>query len=109
MPSKPPSLRPSKISSGRTASNWDKRKTRQQRGYGREHDAMRRQVLAEEPLCRSCRSTGRIAATTVADHIKPKAEGGTDDRDNYQGLCTPCSTAKTAAESGRARRGTPRG
>jgi 5-methylcytosine-specific restriction protein A len=60
--------------------------------------------MAEEPLCRECSKAGRVAASTVADHIVPKAEGGTDDRDNYQGLCKPCSTAKTAAESGRARR-----
>lgn len=104
MPNRPPSLRVRKASAGRPASNWDKRKTRQQRGYGREHDAMRKRVLIEEPLCRECTKAGRVEATTVADHIKPKAEGGTDDRDNYQGLCRPCSTAKTARESGRARR-----
>lgn len=104
MPTRPPCLRQRKVSAGRTASNWDKRKTRQQRGYGREHDAMRKRVLAEEPLCRECSKSGLVEATTVADHIKPKAEGGTDDRDNYQGLCRPCSTAKTARESGRARR-----
>ena len=104
MPSKPPSLRARKVSPDRKLSNWDKRKTRQQRGYGREHDAMRRRVLAEEPLCRDCLKTGHVAAATIADHIVPKAEGGTDDRENYQGLCRPCSTAKTSSESGRARR-----
>jgi len=30
-------------------------------------------------------------ASTIADHIRPKAEGGTDERDNYQGLCSACS------------------
>jgi len=104
MPTRPSSLWPCKVPAARQASNWDKRKTRQQRGYGREHDAMRRRVMAEEPLCRECSKSGRVAASTVADHIIPKAEGGTDDRDNYQGLCKPCSIAKTAAESGRARR-----
>lgn len=104
MPTRPPNLRNRAARPARQLSNWDKRKTRQQRGYGREHDAMRKRVLAEEPLCRECSRAGRIAATTIADHIKPKAEGGTDDRDNYQGLCKPCSTAKTARESGRARR-----
>lgn len=106
MPTRPPSLRPRGAKADHKLSNWDKRRTRQQRGYGREHDAMRKRVLAEEPLCRECSRAGKVAASTIADHIKPKAEGGSDDRDNYQGLCRPCSTAKTAKESGRARRRT---
>ena len=67
---------------------------------------MRRIVLAEEPLCRMCLAMEppRYTPSTIADHIKPKAEGGTDDRENYQGACDPCSKAKTARESARARR-----
>ena len=64
---------------------------------------MREQVLAEEPLCRACDAKGFVTATTVADHIIPLAEGGSGDRDNYQGLCGPCHQAKTATESARAR------
>ncbi len=79
-----------------------RRGSRQSRGYGRAHEKMREVVLAEEPLCRECAKWGRIIPTTIADHIIPKAEGGTDDRDNYQGLCDPCSKAKTAAEAARA-------
>lgn len=104
MPNKPSSLRPRKVSANRKLSNWDKRKTRQQRGYGREHDAMRKRVLDEEPLCRECSKAGRVEAACIADHIKPKTEGGTDDRENYQGLCYCCHKTKTAAESARARR-----
>jgi 5-methylcytosine-specific restriction protein A len=107
MPTRPPSLRTRAVKPARQLSNWDKRSTRQQRGYGREHDAMRRRVLDEEPLCRECLKVGRVEETKVADHIIPKAEGGTDERENYQGLCRPCSTAKTARESGRARRRCP--
>lgn len=103
MPSRPPSLR-SRPRGVLRPSNWNKRTSRQQRGYGAAHDAMRRLVLAEEPLCRACDAKGVVSATTIADHIVPKAEGGTDDRSNYQGLCRPCHVAKTAAESGRARR-----
>jgi 5-methylcytosine-specific restriction protein A len=33
------------------------------------------------------------------DHIKPLAEGGTDDRANKQGICKPCHRKKTAGES----------
>lgn len=64
---------------------------------------MRAQVLREEPLCRPCDEAGRVTAATIADHITPKAEGGTDDRSNYQGICHPCHVAKTAAEAARAR------
>lgn len=59
--------------------------------------------MHEEPLCRVCLAAGRYAATEIADHIIPKAEHGTDDRENYQGLCKPCDVVKTARESKRAR------
>ncbi|UIJ43713.1 HNH endonuclease [Sphingomonas cannabina] len=65
---------------------------------------MRARILIEEPLCRLCLEAGRISPTTIADHIIPKAEGGGDERSNYQGLCRPCHVAKTARESARARR-----
>jgi 5-methylcytosine-specific restriction enzyme A len=42
--------------------------------------------------------------TVIADHIRNRAEGGGNDRDNYQGLCDQHSKAKTARESARARR-----
>ncbi len=64
---------------------------------------MRKRILIEEPLCRTCLAFGRVTPTVIADHIKPKAEGGSDERENYQGLCKPCSDAKTAQESTRAR------
>lgn len=78
-------------------------KTRQERGYGREHDRIRKQVLKEEPLCRACQAQGRVSATVIADHIIPLSQGGRTIRSNYQGLCQPCSDAKTAAESRSAR------
>lgn len=81
---------------------WDRTKTRQERGYGADHDRMRKRVLAEEPLCRICLAEDRVTASTVADHIVPKAEGGTDERENYQGACKPCHDIKTAEEAARA-------
>lgn len=82
---------------------WSHRKSRQERGYGAAHDAMRKQVLAEEPLCRECLKRKRVTPTTTADHIVPLAESGTGERSNYQGLCDDCHTAKTAEEAARAR------
>ena len=77
--------------------------SRQSRGYGRAHEKMRERVLSEEPLCRECLKHRRNTPTKIADHIVPKAEGGGDERANYQGLCEPCSDEKTAAEAARAR------
>lgn len=102
MPTRPPGLKPRQA----PKSNWSKRKTRHERGYGRAHDLMRVRVLREEPLCRACLAMDppRYTPTTVADHIVPKAEGGTDGRENYQGLCDGCSKTKTAREAQRGRR-----
>lgn len=102
MPSRPPNLRQHNRAP-KQQSNWTKRTSRQSRGYGREHDLMRARVLREEPLCRACLAVGRYSATEIADHIIPKAEHGTDDRENYQGLCKPCDVIKTARESRRAK------
>lgn len=64
------------------------------RGYGWEWQKVRKQVLAEEPTCRSC----RMAPATTVDHIVNKARGGTDARENLQGLCVACHRVKTATE-----------
>ena len=60
------------------------------RGYGWQWARLRASVLREEPCCAHC---GR-AATTV-DHVRPKARGGTDERENLQALCAACHTRKT--------------
>lgn len=104
MPSRPPSLNAKPRPKAWTST----RKSRHQRGYGREHDIMRAIVLREEPLCRPCHLRGRLTPATIADHIKPLSEGGTGERDNYQGICVPCHTAKTAEEAARARGAKPR-
>ena len=98
MPSRPPSLKQRPRRKAWTST----RKSRQARGYGRAHELMRERVLIEELLCRPCEKQGRVTQATIADHIKPLAEGGTGDRENYQGICKPCHDAKTAAEAKRA-------
>jgi len=54
-------------------------------------------------LCQPCANADRITTATQVDHIKPKAEGGTDDLDNLQAICADCHADKTAAESAKAR------
>ncbi|MFE7133403.1 HNH endonuclease [Streptomyces sp. NPDC057638] len=51
----------------------------------------RARVLAEEPSCRWCG-----AASTVVDHIIPRARGGDDRRENLCGSCAPCNLARGA-------------
>lgn len=64
----------------------------------------RQQVLDEEPFCRRCLKGGKQVASEVVDHIKPLAWGGSDERNNKQGLCNPCHDAKSAAERAEDRR-----
>ena len=69
-----------------------------ERKRGRAGQRDRAEVMTEEPLCRACLDEGRTSATTVVDHIKPLAWGGSDKRSNKQGLCTPCHDAKSERE-----------
>jgi 5-methylcytosine-specific restriction enzyme A len=66
--------------------------------------ALRRRVLAEEPLCRPCAAAGRTSASREVDHIVPRSQGGTTERVNLQGICSACHRAKTTAEALAARR-----
>ena len=98
MPVQPPRFRPAGYVPPQPWST-SRTKSRQERGYGREHERLRKQVLREEPLCRVCQREGRVTPTTVADHIVPLSRGGRTERRNYQGLCDPCHDAKTAEEA----------
>ena len=64
---------------------------------------MRADLFQRNPLCVECQRLGRVTLATQRDHIKPLAEGGTDDADNEQGLCHECHEAKSKAESLRGR------
>ena len=77
-------------------------RTRQQRGYGREHERMRAHLMATVILCEECRrkSPPRITTGCIADHILPLAKGGTGERSNYQLLCRDCAAEKDARDRG---------
>lgn len=62
-------------------------------GYQRE----RRALLADDPPCWRCG-----APATTADHIVPRAHGGTNDRDNLRPACLRCnaSTGATVRREG---------
>lgn len=74
--------------------------SRHQRGYGTAHDKMRALLIRTVITCEECDRNGRTKLGTIADHIKPLANGGTGERSNYQLLCKDCSDAKTLADKG---------
>lgn len=64
---------------------------------------MRASLFTSSPLCVECERMGRVTLATQRDHIKPLAEGGTDDDSNVQGLCSSCHEDKSLAEALRGR------
>lgn len=67
------------------------------RNRGRAWMRLRLVVLNEEPLCRVCLTHHRTTASAEVDHILALEHGGTDDRDNLQGICTECHKIKHGA------------
>lgn len=78
--------------------------TRQQRGYDAAWDRLRLTILARDHhLCQVCLATGRPTSARTVDHIKPKAQGGTDESDNLRAICDACHAEKTTREGHDAR------
>lgn len=81
-----------------------------QRGYGYRWQQTRAGYLLKHPLCVHCSRDGKVEPATELDHIVPH-RGDQQlfwDRSNWQGLCHPCHSRKTASEDGgfgNARRG----
>ena len=73
------------------------------RRAGRWLQEQREELFRTEPWCRICKAEDRLSLATIRDHIKPLAEGGTDEPNNVQPLCLACSDRKTADEAKRGR------
>jgi 5-methylcytosine-specific restriction protein A len=82
--------------------NHGENESRYKRGLGRDHRKARAELLAREPLCRLCQQKNppRITAATIADHIVPRAKGGTGDISNLQPVCANCHDDKTRQDLG---------
>ena len=75
--------------------------SRQSRGYGAAWTKLRLVILARDKhLCRPCKAKGKLTPATAVDHIKAKANGGTDEHANLRSICTDCHKAKTAEDQG---------
>ena len=67
------------------------------RGYGGAvWRALRRAVLARDPLCKICLRRD----AKHADHIVAKKDGGTNAMSNLRGVCASCHSRKTVLEDG---------
>ena len=78
------------------------KRSRQARGYGTALERLRAAPFARAGrLCQPCNRVGRVTVTREADHIIPKAKGGTDHIDQLQSICSPCQKAKTVEVQGR--------
>ncbi|WP_322768413.1 HNH endonuclease [Frankia sp. Cr1] len=66
------------------------RGTSSQRGYGTEWRTIRARILIRDG--HRCHWCGRWAGTV--DHVKAKADGGTDDDTNLVAACGPCNSSR---------------
>lgn len=72
------------------------------RNYGGGWKKLRDAVMKRDQyLCQPCFKQGLITEAKEVDHVKPQAEGGTDDMDNLQAICLDCHQAKTREEQKR--------
>ena len=79
-----------------------RRENAHQRGYDRRWAKARAVFLAREPLCRRCLGRGVLTKATEVDHVVPH-RGDLSlfwNRANWQPLCKPCHSTKTAGERG---------
>jgi 5-methylcytosine-specific restriction protein A len=73
------------------------------RGYGGAWQKARLAYLAHHPLCVHCLAKGFVVASTDVDHIVPHRGDMIlfwASESNWQALCHPCHSAKTAREDG---------
>ena len=63
-----------------------RRGTPDQRGYDKQHRAMRRQAIDAHPYCVDCGTSEDLCA----DHIVPLSRGGTNALANYAVRCRRC-------------------
>lgn len=72
------------------------------RGYGSAWQKARKAYLTKNPLCVHCTDKGRLTPANTVDHVI--AHKGDKklfwDSSNWQALCAPCHSIKTAKEDG---------
>lgn len=95
MPTRPPIIRAKRT----TTPSTQERLSPHRRGYTAKWQKIRQRVfIRDQGQCRNCRRVLGKPGEAHADHIQPKAAGGTDAMSNLQLLCDRCHGAKTRAE-----------
>ncbi|WP_306674693.1 HNH endonuclease [Burkholderia cepacia] len=61
-------------------------------------DVIRKRIRKRDGYC--CRACGIAVRAGVVDHIKPLAQGGSNEDENLQLLCKECHDDKTNADQG---------
>lgn len=86
-------------------------RTTTERGYGAAWQRLRLIILRRDGYlcqCPECRGGAkRLTAATEVDHIKPKADGGTDDPSNLRAVNSECHTRITMRQKGHTPRPKP--
>ena len=100
MPNLPPKHRPATTGVKRHVPV--ERTTAAKRGYSYKWQQARLGFLAKHPMCAECAKRGLVTEATAVDHIIP--HGGDKarfwDSSNWQPICKPCHSKKTAKEDG---------
>lgn len=90
------------------AEHWKhQEQSRHKRGYGAAWDRLRKVIIArDDALCQMCLARGVTTPGNHVDHIKPKAQGGSDDPTNLRLLCKSCHSRASNEQRGfRVKRG----
>lgn len=95
------------VSAAERHQDLDRRRgSARKRGYDGAWEAVRAEILEEEPECRRCKAANRLKVAVMVDHIVPLEDGGARlDKDNLQPLCRDCHAVKTAEDLQRRRMG----
>ena len=72
--------------------NYDRylRSPRHDKRYGYRWRKLRTRFLNSHPFCEQCRQQGRYTLATEVHHVKPLADGGTNELSNLMSLCRSC-------------------
>lgn len=83
-------------------SGWSK-ESRHKRGYGTAWDKLRLTILKRDNYlcqCPQCKAEDRVTPANEVDHIRPKAQGGTDDPENLRAINHDCHTRVSLQQRG---------
>ena len=81
------------------AYNETQRDPRTKDRYDEEWSRIRNEYIITVPFCEMCRKYGKLVRAVEVHHIRPLAEGGSNDFTNLISLCRRCH-AKIHADRG---------